>query len=138
MHVPRAERAARWLSYARADRLAADRLALELAYVACFHAQQASEKALEAVVTIVHGDTIPTHLAQQLLRALTELGEVIPNDVATAANALDRFYVPTRYPDALDFADASVVFSAGDARQAMAWADVVIEWCSARIDGAEA
>lgn len=133
MHVPPSERAARWQAHARVDRVAAERLAEELWLVACFHAQQASEKSLKAVITFVSGDAMPTHAAQTLLRALADLGELVPGDVARAANALDRFYIPTRYPDALDFADASLVFTTDDARRAISWADTVIAWSDARI-----
>ena len=134
MHVPPAERAARWRAYAAADRTAAERLSGELWHVACFHAQQASEEGLKAVLTLVHGDVAQTHLAQTLLQALRDLGEAVPHSVAAAANALDRFYAPTRYPDALDFADASLVFSRDDAQRALAWADTVLRWCDARLE----
>ncbi len=88
MHVPRAERAARWRAYAQADREAAQRLATDLWHVSCFHAQQASEKALKAMLTQIQGDVVPTHVAQVLLGALAELGEPAPPDVVAAANAL--------------------------------------------------
>lgn len=68
-----------------------------------------------------------------MLRALGDLGEGVPPEVARAANALDRFYIPTRYPDALDFADASLVFTTDDARSALAWADLVVAWTASRI-----
>jgi HEPN domain-containing protein len=115
MHVPQAERAARWRAYAQGDREAAERLAVDLWHVACFHAQQASEKALKALLTRIQGDAVPTHLAHVLLQAL------------------DRYYIPTRYPDALNFADATLVYSTKDARQAIEWADTVLSWCDERI-----
>ena len=126
MHVPPADRAARWQAHARHDRSAAERTANDLWLVACFHAQQASEKSLKALITFVTGDSVPTYAAATLLRALADLGEEVPRDIALAANALDRFYISTRYPDALDFADASLVFSTDDARRALAWADAVM------------
>lgn len=133
MHVPPAERAARWRAYAQADRDAAERLAADLWHVACFHAQQASEKALKALLTRIQGDAVPTHVAHVLLQALADLGEPAPADVAGAANALDRYYIPTRYPDALNFADAALVYSTQDARQAIGWADMVLDWCDERL-----
>lgn len=101
--------------------MAAERLAHDLWHVACFHAQQASEKALKALLTRITGDAVPTHNAHLLLRALSDLGEAVPDSVVGAANALDRYYIPTRYPDALDFADAALVYNALDAAQAIAW-----------------
>ena len=58
-------------------------------------------------MTRLQGDAIPTHHAHVLLQALADLGESVPHDVTRAANALERHYLPTRYPDALDFADAT-------------------------------
>jgi HEPN domain-containing protein len=133
MHVPRAERAARWAALAHRDREAAARLAADVSHVACFLAQQASEKALKALLTALQGDAIPTHHAHVLLAALGDLREQVPRAVTTAANALDRYYVPTRYPDALDFADASVVYGADDAAQALGWADTVLAWADERV-----
>jgi hypothetical protein len=37
--------------------------------------------------------------------------------------------VPTRYPDALGFADASLAYGAADVDVALAAADVVRAWC---------
>lgn len=109
-------------------------MAGDLWLIACFHAQQASEKALKALITFVAGDAPTTHAAQMLLTALADLGEPAPDDVIKAANALDRFYIPTRYPDALDFADASLVFTTDDAHRAIAWADGVMNWVDRRIE----
>ena len=136
MHVPPAERAARWRTQAQADRDTAERLETATPHIACFLSQQASEKALKALLTRLQGDAVPTHHAYVLLHALTELGERPPDAVAHAANALDRFYLPTRYPDALDFADVSAVFRAEDACQAVAWADTVLRWCDERMAAA--
>ncbi len=58
-----------------------------------------------------------------LLAALAELGVVPPEDVRAAVLALDAYYIPTRYPDALDFADAAQTYGGAEARAAVQRAD---------------
>ena len=93
------ELAERWLSFAEED-LQVAQLSLneEIYNQACFHAQQCVEKLLKALIADV--DEVPpkTH-------KLTDLLEIIPENVLPEYRKdmrhLDRFYIPTRYPDAL-------------------------------------
>jgi len=68
---------------------------------ACFHAQQSVEKILKATLA-GRGAAIP-----QTHRLIDLLGHVDPATAAALAphasdiRSLDRFYIPTRYPDAL-------------------------------------
>ena len=63
----------------------------------CFHAQQCSEKAIKALLT-AQGKTPPrSHRLSDLVNLLN------PNPLVAIAldiQLLDRFYLPTRYPDA--------------------------------------
>jgi len=112
MNVDRATRARAWLSAARDDYRAAERLADELPHLACFHAQQASEKAMKS------GD----------LSAALDAARIDFSDPARrAAAALDKFYVPTRYPDALGWADASRSYTRRDVDTALSDAKLVID-----------
>lgn len=126
MHVPLAERVAAWLRAAVADRDVASFLRDRSAHLACFHAQQAAEKALKAVLTARSGDAPPVHAALRLLAALDAMAEAIPDAVRAEAESLDKFYVPTRYPDALGFVDAALAYKPRDAVGALTSADVVI------------
>lgn len=89
----------RWLFFAKQDlRMAELALAEGLHNQVCFHAQQCAEKALKA--WLAHQGKAPprTHSLTDLLNLLD------PNPVANIASEiqlLDRFYIPTRYPDAL-------------------------------------
>lgn len=69
---------------------------------ACFGCQQAAEKALKAVL-YAHGrtDAVRTHSVADLVQSC---GKVEPSfkQLAAVANELDRHYLPTRYPDALN------------------------------------
>ena len=130
MHVPKPERVARWRASALADRdLAAD-IVERFPNLACYHAQQAIEKSLKAAITGLQGDTVATHLGRVLLRALGDLGVEIPETVRSAVLAADAYYLPTRHPDALDFADAAATFGPEEARAAVALADLVMAWSS--------
>lgn len=128
MHVPREERVAAWLAAADSDLAAAVTIREETAHLACFHAQQATENALKAVVTHLSGDAPPVHAAVRLIRALDELACPMPADVRDRAESLDKFYVPTRYPDALGFVDAALAYKPRDADLAIEGARLVVEW----------
>ena len=63
----------------------------------CFHAQQAAEKALKAVL-LSRGREFPyTHDIEELLRLVEEAGLKLPESVRQA-DALTPFAIETRYP----------------------------------------
>jgi HEPN domain-containing protein len=122
-----------WLETAQQDLFVADDYAARLPHVACFHAQQGAEKALKAVLTEFSGDAPRTHIAYQLLEELTATNIAVPEEIAAAARGLDKFYAPTRYPDALGGVNPLHAFSIGDATNACAAARSVIDWCSNQV-----
>ena len=93
----------RWLHFARED-LTMAQMAMEAGIYnqTCFHAQQCSEKAVKALL-IFQGKSVPrTHRLGDLLFLL---GDEAKDDIFAGwrleIQLLDRFYIPTRYPDAL-------------------------------------
>ncbi len=117
-----------WLGYARADLLLAETppptgVFLELL---CFHAQQAAEKALKAVILSPTGTPPPrTHdviLLLDLARAVSEA----PID-ALAAQGLTQYAVITRYPADLGEVDHA------EWRRAVADARAVVERAAAHL-----
>jgi HEPN domain-containing protein len=95
------ESTSRWLAFARDDLRAAQVvMAADMPGKVCFHAQQAVEKALKAVIA-ENGESAPprTHSMAELFRHLPEgfLSE-IQSDLE---EALDTYYLWTRYPDAV-------------------------------------
>ncbi|MBA2441779.1 MAG: HEPN domain-containing protein [Rubrobacter sp.] len=66
----------------------------------CFHAHQAAEKNLKALVA--HRDESPpkTHKLADL-STLLEGEEPSLKDISDEILSLDSYYIPTRYPDAL-------------------------------------
>ena len=89
----------RWLGFARQDLRVAE-LAMDdgLYNQVCFHSEQCVEKVLKAWLA-EKGERIPrTHSMADLLPLISAdiVGGLIEEIIL-----LDRFYIPTRYPDAL-------------------------------------
>ena len=66
---------------------------------ACFKAQQAAEMAVKA---LLHGLGLPAygHSISKLLINLRSKGLQVSNDIINLAKSLDKYYIPTRYPNA--------------------------------------
>ena len=117
-----------WLDYARKD--------FELASIEsppegvldllCFHAQQAAEKALKAVLILHSGAAPRTHDIAILLERI-EAFSVIPPDVRRASR-LNEYAVWTRYPgDAEPVLEEEYREALGLAREVLAWAAIQLE-----------
>ena len=93
--------ARRWFRQAQADKEAAKVLSVAGHYAAaCFHCQQAAEKALKAVLYSQGRRVVLGHAVLDLAR---QCGEHDPEfiQVLDDAGLLDQFYIPTRYPNGL-------------------------------------
>ncbi|MEW6751883.1 MAG: HEPN domain-containing protein [Candidatus Latescibacterota bacterium] len=88
----------RWLGFAREDlRMAELALQEDIYNQVCFHCQQCAEKAIKALL-LLQGRTPPrTHKLADLLALLAPN----PFEASLEVLLLDRFYIPTRHPDAL-------------------------------------
>jgi HEPN domain-containing protein len=124
-----AERSADWFRQAEAD--------LELARVAithgrhewaCFAAQQASEKAVKAV-HLFRGQEAWGHSVMELLEALRDQEPAIDGTLLDRARALDKLYVPARYPNGLPSGAPTDYFTRSEAEQALGHAEAVLEVC---------
>ncbi len=114
----------RWLRFAREDLRMAELAIQEGLYnQVCFHSQQCAEKAIKGLL-VFQGRTPPrTHLLGDLLPLL----EPNPFDDELAIQLLDRFYIPTRYPDALPGSLPEGLPTSKDAVEALALARQVLE-----------
>ena len=94
--------AERWLEFARQDLRVAELALSEGIYnQTCFHAQQCAEKCLKACLA-AQGELLPrTHLIVDLISRLPETIRSMLGSLEDDLSALDQFYIPTRYPDAL-------------------------------------
>lgn len=114
MKKPR-ETAARWLRQAEHDLKMAQRLREESPADACYFAEQSAQKALKALLYRQGSRSVPEHSVAFLAR---RCGELDPSfrSFSDQWGALDQFYIPTRYPDAL--ADPAVPFESYTTAQA--------------------
>lgn len=97
---PKLELARAWLVKATHDLETADRALAEPALpdTACFHAQQAVEKALKAVFVIREVEPPRTHLLSVLLDQMEPLDDRLA-DLRDQLDWLTAFAVEVRYPD---------------------------------------
>ncbi len=92
----------------------------------CFTCQQAAEKALKALCDYFRVPQ-PGHNLNQLLSVLRTHLQV-PETVALGCARLNRYYIPTRYPNAFDRGAPADQFFEPDARQALEDAREVIRF----------
>ena len=119
---------AEWLRYARADLILAktpppDGVLLELL---CYHAQQAAEKALKAVILhLTREEAAYTHNLRRLMRDVRDAGAPeSPPLTAEAAALLTQYALLSRYPADLGEVDeAEWQQAVADARAVVAWAE---------------
>lgn len=117
-----------WLAHARSD-LASARILRSnpdvLPEQAGFHAQQAVEKALKAVLLARSVDFPYTHDLEDLVNEVTSRGMAVPTEV-TEVQALTRFAVETRYPSSEEITDADIDAAIRIAEAVVAWATPLV------------
>jgi HEPN domain-containing protein len=87
-----------WMQFAAEDLQMGELAMREAIYnQVCFHSQQCVEKAIKALLILQGKATPRTHLLGDLLTLLNPN----PFNAGLGIDLLDRFYLPTRYPDAL-------------------------------------
>ncbi|MEM7816720.1 MAG: HEPN domain-containing protein [Candidatus Aenigmatarchaeota archaeon] len=123
------DEAKRWLEQAKDEFCDADQLRLRNRfYLALFHFQQATEKALKAYLysVVPSQEVFFTHSISELIQLACEKDKDF-KDVSLSAK-LDQYYIPTRYPNGLSVEIPSRFYNdPEEARQAMLLAKNVIE-----------
>lgn len=126
------QRAWDWMREAQAE-LAAARSLYEARHWAwcCFTCQQAAEKALKAVCESLR---VPQtgHNLNLLVQVVAE-HRAVPESVRSGCARLNRYYVPTRYPNAFDRGVPAEQFFEEDARQALQDAEEVLRFAHATV-----
>jgi HEPN domain-containing protein len=117
-----------WFRQAEAD-LTHARHALEGGHHewACFAAQQAAEKALKAVHG-TRGQDAWGHSVTELLEALAPHEPAIDDVMLDRGRALDKLYVPTRYPNGLPAGAPVDYYTRSEAERAIGDAEAILEW----------
>lgn len=121
------DEAARWLTAAREDLAFAEYAAAgDFHPQACFHSQQAAEKAVKAMHFARGARAVLGHNVRSLMQRL----DPMPRELAVqldGARELDLFYVPTRYPNGLDEGSPGEAFSAVQSQRALGIAQAIVE-----------
>jgi len=125
MHDPVGE-ARRWWTQALDDRAFVHDMAREGRYFdkACFIAQQAAEKALKACLYAEGRREVIGHAVLEFARELARL-EPTFHGIGAHAARLDRYYIPTRYPNGLPGGTPAGSYLAEDLRSAQEDMDAV-------------
>ena len=100
--------------------------------LSCFCAQQAGEKALKALWRFLDLDPWG-HSCARLVRDLPEEERSTFAGITQAAAALDKLYIPTRYPDALAGLTPAETYVQSDGQMAIASAQEILDCVEARI-----
>ena len=139
MKRPHKEESLRWLTQAKDEFQDSDDLRKRNRfYLSLFHFQQAAEKALKAYLylKVKSIEVFYTHSIDDLL----EMAMDIDPDFKEVAQAkkLDKYYVPTRYPNGLPGGVPSRYFDdPKEAEEAMELAKRVIELVEKKVMGTE-
>lgn len=139
MKRPHKEESLRWLTQAKDEFQDADDLRKRNRfYLALFHFQQAAEKALKAYLylKVKSIEVFYTHSIDDLLEMTMDIDPDF-KEVAQAKK-LDKYYVPTRYPNGLPGGVPSRYFDdPKEAEEAMELAKKMIELVEKKVMGTE-
>lgn len=128
-----AEEGLRWFRQSEMDlddaRFASDG---ERYHLACFLAQQAAEKALKAFFYCKGAEVVWGHSVAELCHEAANLDPGFTELLAGSA-PLDKYYIPTRYPNGLPGGIPSQAFSRGDADMAIGMAAGVLDFVRDRL-----
>jgi HEPN domain-containing protein len=126
-------RSADWFRQAEAD-LRHARNSLEIGDFewSCFAAHQAAEKALKAVFLKLGMDAWG-HTITVLIGNLPKAAGGPPETLVNYARMLDKYYIPTRYPNGFESGAPTDFYTAEEARNAIHQAEAILEFCRPQI-----
>lgn len=102
---------------------------------ACFMAEQTAQVALKAFILANKRRHVWEHSVQELTRISSQYDADF-NDLIGAGKILDRYYIPTRYPDALASpAIPCETYAEKDAVEAVSLAEQIITLARTKIAG---
>ena len=122
-----------WLKQSEAEfKAATDLLNTNNFAWCCFTAQQSAEKSIKAILNHLQSDT----LGHNLNTLIQEVEQHLQVDqaVINACIRLNRFYIPTRYPDAFASGVPAEQYFDQDANQAVQDAEEVIRFARTIIE----
>ncbi len=121
-----------WLKEAKED-LKSAKILLEGGqyHHACFHAQQAAEKALKALLRSLH----KAKTGYSVLDLLREVSKdvKVPEELWDMARILDQYYIPPRYPNAFSEGAPSNYYTRRQAEEAIRYSEAVVSFVEENI-----
>ncbi|MFP3910212.1 MAG: HEPN domain-containing protein [Halobacteriota archaeon] len=122
------ERSKDWIDQAKRDlKVAEGMMKAEAFEWTCFIAQQAAEKSVKSVFQKLSA-TAWGHSVFDLLRVISKKFTV-DEELLNCARNLDKFYIPTRYPDSFESGSPYEYFTRRDAEDALLCSRRIIEFC---------
>jgi HEPN domain-containing protein len=127
-------RAPDWLRQAEADiKHAQSAMDGEYFEWSCFASQQAAEKAVKSLFYHLHGDPWG-HSLLSLLQGLPEPTKAfVSPQLLDSARALDKNYIPTRYPNGFSAGAPTDYYTRKDAEESLAHAKSILAFCVSEI-----
>ena len=123
-----------WWEQAARDLAHADHALADKDYEwSAFAAQQASEKAMNALIQSMGGEPWG-HSVTALVDSLPSNVQV-SEEVQEASKRLDKHYIPTRYPNGFASGYPGQLYTRGEAEGAIADARLITEFCRRHIPG---
>jgi HEPN domain-containing protein len=122
------ERSEDWMKQAVRDLKAAEEMAKSESFEwSCFAAQQAAEKAMKAVFQKLNA-VAWGHSVLELTKVISRK-TAVSEDLLDCARTLDKYYVPTRYPNSFESGSPYEYFTRKDAEDALVCGRRIIEFC---------
>ncbi|MEM2925964.1 MAG: HEPN domain-containing protein [Candidatus Bathyarchaeia archaeon] len=90
----------------------------------CFKSHQSAELAVKA---LLHGLGLHAY-GHSISGLLARKGLRIPQEILQGAKTLDKYYVPTRYPNAWVEGSPEDYYTHKDAKEAIEYAEAIIKW----------
>lgn len=100
--------------------------------VACFLAQQSVEKALKAYLLSKGAEEVWGHSTADLCKDAQNFDKDFANLQSDSAS-LDKYYIPTRYPNALPGGIPAEAFDEVDAKRATSIAEKIISFIKSKM-----
>ena len=122
--------AERWFNTAENDLRAVEALIASGLYAqACFYAQQSAKKAVKALWYCI--DAVPWgHSVQRLIMEFPQSETLVELDAWIEHGALlDKYYIPTRYPNGLPDLTPDQVYRRNDAQRGLDAACALVDGC---------
>ncbi len=125
----RAREAERWLKTAKEDYDVSMLLYENGRYAhCCFLSQQAAEKAVKALYYWMDREAWGHSILELLIGLEDEIGEL--SSFKEEAALLDKFYIPTRYPDGLPALTPAQIYTKREAEIALKAAEKILRFSS--------